>query len=210
MEDATDYDVQVLNFGAFIDGSQKQDIADAMFTSLRETGFVYLVNHSLPQEKIDAMFEWVSRSPLFVMDIYTDLFVSLNDFLICPWNPRISPRIRLVVSTIVVCTFPSPFCPQARAKNKFQDFPHLALKKSANTFTTKRNWHSTVPTLQMSKKVLNVERTSPTICLMSGFLMAYFPASKKRVWNITGCAGSSIGRQTTDHVCPVSCVTISS
>jgi isopenicillin N synthase-like dioxygenase len=29
-----------------------------LFTSLKDTGFVYLLNHGLPQEKIDRMFQW--------------------------------------------------------------------------------------------------------------------------------------------------------
>lgn len=60
--DVTDSDIQVLNFGAFLDGSQKQAVADSILTSFKDTGFVYLTNHSLPNEKIDAMFEWVGNS----------------------------------------------------------------------------------------------------------------------------------------------------
>ena len=57
--DGDNCDIQVLNFGTFIDGSNKQDVADGLFTSLKDTGFVYLANHSFPKSKIDTMFEWV-------------------------------------------------------------------------------------------------------------------------------------------------------
>jgi len=53
--------IAILDFGPFIDGSNKQDVADAMFASFRDTGFVYLVNHDLPKEKIEEMFQWSKR-----------------------------------------------------------------------------------------------------------------------------------------------------
>jgi len=53
--------VPIVNFGPFLDGSNKQDVADAMLASFQDIGFVYLVNHGLPKEKIDGMFEWVSE-----------------------------------------------------------------------------------------------------------------------------------------------------
>ncbi|KAF8592585.1 Clavaminate synthase-like protein [Ramaria rubella] len=53
--------IQILNFAPFLDGSSKQAVADAMFSSFKDTGFVYLVNHPLPKDKIDGMFEWSKR-----------------------------------------------------------------------------------------------------------------------------------------------------
>jgi len=53
--------ISVLNFGPFLDGSNKQDVADAVLDSFKATGFVYLINHGLPQDKIDRMFEWSKR-----------------------------------------------------------------------------------------------------------------------------------------------------
>ncbi|KAI0917161.1 hypothetical protein AcW1_007571 [Taiwanofungus camphoratus] len=53
--------IPILNFGPFLDGSAKQEVADAMFESFRDIGFVYLVNHGLPKEKIDTMFDWSKR-----------------------------------------------------------------------------------------------------------------------------------------------------
>ncbi|KAF8531526.1 thymine dioxygenase [Gautieria morchelliformis] len=52
-----DGDISVLDFKAFVDGSHKQEVADAMLESLKDTGFVYLANHSLPKNKIDDMFK---------------------------------------------------------------------------------------------------------------------------------------------------------
>lgn len=52
--------ISVVDFGAFLDGSRKQEVADAMLTSFKAIGFVYLVNHGLPQSSIDTMFDWVS------------------------------------------------------------------------------------------------------------------------------------------------------
>lgn len=51
--------ITIIDFGAFLDGSNKQDVADAMLQSFQDVGFVYLVNHGLSKEKIDGMFEWV-------------------------------------------------------------------------------------------------------------------------------------------------------
>jgi isopenicillin N synthase-like dioxygenase len=53
--------IPILDFGAFLDGSNKQEVADAVLDSFKQVGFVYLVNHGLPQEKIASMFEWVSK-----------------------------------------------------------------------------------------------------------------------------------------------------
>ena len=64
--DGTNCDIQVIDFGAFIDGSNRQNVADALFTSFKDTGFVYLANHSLPKDKIDEMFRWVRRDILIV------------------------------------------------------------------------------------------------------------------------------------------------
>lgn len=53
--------IPIVNFAAFIDGSNKQEVADAMLDSFKTVGFVYLVNHGLAKEKIDGMFDWVCR-----------------------------------------------------------------------------------------------------------------------------------------------------
>ncbi|KAF8147880.1 Clavaminate synthase-like protein [Crassisporium funariophilum] len=50
--------VKIVDFGPFLDGTDKQGVADAILDSFKNIGFVYLVNHGLPQTKIDSMFEW--------------------------------------------------------------------------------------------------------------------------------------------------------
>ncbi|EPQ53023.1 Clavaminate synthase-like protein [Gloeophyllum trabeum ATCC 11539] len=54
-------DISILDFGPFLDGTNKQAVADAVLASFREMGFVYLVNHGLPQDKIDGMFGWAKK-----------------------------------------------------------------------------------------------------------------------------------------------------
>jgi len=53
--------ISLLDFGGFLDGSQKQEVGEAIVASLRDTGFVYLVNHGLDQGKIDQMFSWSKK-----------------------------------------------------------------------------------------------------------------------------------------------------
>ena len=53
--------ISVIDFAGFLDGSQKQAVADEMLASFKHVGFVCLINHGLPKQKIDAMFEWVGR-----------------------------------------------------------------------------------------------------------------------------------------------------
>lgn len=55
--------IPVVDFAQFLDGSRKQEVADAIIKSFRDIGFVYLINHGRPQEKIDAMFELVRAFP---------------------------------------------------------------------------------------------------------------------------------------------------
>jgi isopenicillin N synthase-like dioxygenase len=45
--------IAIVDFGPFLDGSNKQGVADAMLASFKEVGFVYLVNHGLDKGKID-------------------------------------------------------------------------------------------------------------------------------------------------------------
>ncbi|KIP04361.1 hypothetical protein PHLGIDRAFT_76061 [Phlebiopsis gigantea 11061_1 CR5-6] len=53
--------ISVVDFGPFLDNSAKQQVADAIVQSFKDTGFVYLINHGLPQEKVDEMFGWSKR-----------------------------------------------------------------------------------------------------------------------------------------------------
>ncbi|KAI0754975.1 thymine dioxygenase [Daedaleopsis nitida] len=55
--------ISVVDFKPFLDGShsEKRQVADAILDSFKRVGFVYLVNHGIPQEKIKTMFEWSKR-----------------------------------------------------------------------------------------------------------------------------------------------------
>lgn len=54
--------IDLVDFGPFLDGSSKQSVGEAIVRSFKDTGFVYLVNHGLPKDKIDSMFQWVGRA----------------------------------------------------------------------------------------------------------------------------------------------------
>jgi isopenicillin N synthase-like dioxygenase len=51
--------INVIDFGAFLDGSRKQEVADAIVQSFKDIGFVYLINHGLELQKVESMFDWV-------------------------------------------------------------------------------------------------------------------------------------------------------
>jgi isopenicillin N synthase-like dioxygenase len=51
--------VKTVDFGPFLDGSDKQGVANAILDSFKSIGFVYLVNHSLDDANIASMFKWV-------------------------------------------------------------------------------------------------------------------------------------------------------
>ncbi|KAI0732029.1 thymine dioxygenase [Fomitopsis betulina] len=53
--------IPVISLAPFIDGSNKPAVADAMLDSFKTIGFVYLVDHGLPKDKIAGMFEWSKR-----------------------------------------------------------------------------------------------------------------------------------------------------
>ena len=53
--------MKVVDFQPFMDGSNKQIVANTLIESLKTIGFVYLVNHGLCQRKIDGMFEMVRQ-----------------------------------------------------------------------------------------------------------------------------------------------------
>lgn len=56
--------VKVVDFGPFLDGSDRKGVSNAILDSFKTTGFVYLVNHGLLQSRIDSMFSWVSFNRL--------------------------------------------------------------------------------------------------------------------------------------------------
>ncbi|TFK84103.1 thymine dioxygenase [Polyporus arcularius HHB13444] len=53
--------ISVVDFKPFLDGSAKQDVANAILDSFKRVGFVYLINHGIPEEQIKGMFDWSKR-----------------------------------------------------------------------------------------------------------------------------------------------------
>jgi len=49
--------LKVVDFKPFLEGRDKQGVASAIVEAFQTTGFVYLVNHGLPEHKISDMFE---------------------------------------------------------------------------------------------------------------------------------------------------------
>lgn len=58
--------LKVIDFKPFLDGHDKHGVASAILESFQTVGFVYLVNHGLPDHKISAMFELVTTSQTFI------------------------------------------------------------------------------------------------------------------------------------------------
>ncbi|KAJ7732952.1 thymine dioxygenase [Mycena maculata] len=57
LEDALgDSGVAVVDFAAFLDGSNKQGVAEEIISSFKGAGFVYLLNHGIPAERIAEIF----------------------------------------------------------------------------------------------------------------------------------------------------------
>lgn len=55
--------VSVVDFAPFLNGSpsDKKSVADAILSSFKETGFLYLINHGFPDHDIQGMFDWSKR-----------------------------------------------------------------------------------------------------------------------------------------------------
>ena len=70
--------VKVVDFGPFLDGSDRQGVSNAILDSFKTTGFVYLINHGLSQDMIDSMFFWVSPNELHTCQpLFLFYFISL-------------------------------------------------------------------------------------------------------------------------------------
>ena len=57
-------EVPVVDFGSFIKGiaDDRKIVATAIDASLCASGFVYISNHGIDQDKIDSCFQWVSSA----------------------------------------------------------------------------------------------------------------------------------------------------
>ena len=83
--------IKVVDFAPFLDGSDRQGVSNAILDSFKTTGFVYLMNHGLPQNMTDAMFFWVSLNDcnpaLKLRSIYLFIFgFSLVEKTVCAAN----------------------------------------------------------------------------------------------------------------------------
>ncbi|KAJ7076613.1 Clavaminate synthase-like protein [Mycena crocata] len=48
--------IEVVDFAPFLDGSDKEAVADAIISSCKTAGFVYLINHGISPERVAEMF----------------------------------------------------------------------------------------------------------------------------------------------------------
>lgn len=60
-------DVPIVDFAQFLNGSaqDRKAIAAQIDDAFRKVGFVHLKNHGVPEEKVEACFDWVGFSLFF-------------------------------------------------------------------------------------------------------------------------------------------------
>ncbi|KAJ7597562.1 Clavaminate synthase-like protein [Mycena floridula] len=51
----------IIDFEPFLDGSNKQQVADSVLDAFKCLGFLYLTNHGILQSQLDQMFDWSKR-----------------------------------------------------------------------------------------------------------------------------------------------------
>lgn len=58
---STDSPIPIVDFGKFLYGNneEKENVAREIDSAFRDVGFVYLKNHGIAREEVDACFEWV-------------------------------------------------------------------------------------------------------------------------------------------------------
>ena len=71
--------VKIVDFGPFLNGSDRQGVSNAILDCFQTTGFVYLINHGLSQNLIESMFFWVSPNGLHTQ--------SVTNFIYLFWFP---------------------------------------------------------------------------------------------------------------------------
>ena len=85
--------IAIVNFSPFIDGTNKQGVADALLDSFKSVGFAYVVNHGLPKDKIESMFDWVRTVLCLPHPSWTHiLYSSPRSSSRSRWRPRCSRR----------------------------------------------------------------------------------------------------------------------
>jgi hypothetical protein len=58
--------IAVVDFAPFLDGSNKLAVADKILSSFKDIGFVYLLNHGIPQAQVDQMFALVRHFSSYI------------------------------------------------------------------------------------------------------------------------------------------------
>lgn len=53
--------VHVVDFAPFLDGTNQKLVAEAILSSFKNTGFVYLTNHGFSEKDVQAMFTWSKK-----------------------------------------------------------------------------------------------------------------------------------------------------
>jgi isopenicillin N synthase-like dioxygenase len=60
-------DIPIVDFGKFLNGEkgEKERVSQEIDNAFRKVGFVYLQNHGVDTELVEACFEWVRHSCYF-------------------------------------------------------------------------------------------------------------------------------------------------
>lgn len=78
--------IKIVDFSLFTDNSDKQRVSDAILSSLKSIGFVYITNHGLPDEDVQAMFKWVRLVKILANHVLIKLVRSRNNFSPFRWK----------------------------------------------------------------------------------------------------------------------------
>jgi hypothetical protein len=76
--------IPTVDFKGFLDDSDKQAVADIIVSSFKDIGFVCLVNHGLPQGRIDQMFDWVRHLYSDDGDLLAHYVLLIVQAFLCP------------------------------------------------------------------------------------------------------------------------------
>lgn len=182
-----DAGIPIIDFGQFIDGSKKQEVADAMLDSFKTYGFVYLKNHGLPQDKIDAMFSWVRESPSAFRIVH-----------LISYDHPVKDFLRSTDGREATCTTPAIWNTPPRYVSRYivlcmthelfdKAIPLLALRKCSRRSTqTRKRFKKLAQRLPTSKRASKWGASRTIFNQTSGFQTVCSPGSRKHVWTSSG------------------------
>jgi hypothetical protein len=81
--------IKTVDFSSFIDYSDKQRVSDAILSSLKSIGFVYITNHGIPEGTVKNMFKWV-RIPFLANFQLIMVVISRSNFSPYRWRSNSS------------------------------------------------------------------------------------------------------------------------